>query len=356
MVCFHHGLFNLKAKTLNKFTWRLPLVLLLCCTALSAIKAQDIHYSQVGNSPMNMNPGLTGVYKGDYRFLGNYRYQWQTVPVDYLQFTGQFDTRISNKNGFQSPFALGLLYNYDRAGDSRIRMAHVALQGSYTRAMAKTHFVTLGTSVGLTQRAFSLSQLHFGDQYDGDSNTLPSAEVFDNNNLNYVDLSAGLNWHIKSTSFLSRSHANIGVGLFHINNPSKAFRDPLGADLYRRLSFYGRGIVQMSSNFDLQLHGSGQVQGPHREAVFGAGGIIHLNTVMTKETAIQLAVSHRLNEAWIPQAGILHKGWQFYLSYDINVSKFQLATIKNGGPEMTLIYIISKVGPMEHCPMCPTYL
>lgn len=320
------------------------------------LSAQDILYSQLGNSPVNLNPGLTGVYQGDYRFLSNVRHQWQSVPVGYLQFTGQFDIRLSSRKGLQSPFALGLLYNFDKAGDSRLRMAQVGVTGSYTRLLARRHFVTLGTSVAWSQRTFSLGGLQFGDQYDGDTNALPSDEVFDNTNLGYADLSAGLNWHIKGAGIYTRTHANIGAGLFHINRPSKVFRDPMGFDLYRRISFYGRGVVQLSPTFDLLLHGNGQIQGPHREAVFGAGAFFHLNTTLTKETALQFSVSHRLRDAWIAQGGILHKGWQFYLSYDYNISPFQIATARRGGPEATLIYIISKVGPMEHCPICPTYL
>ena len=42
----------------------------------SVAKAQDIHFSQWMFSPLNLNPGETGAYEGDYRVVGNYRSQW----------------------------------------------------------------------------------------------------------------------------------------------------------------------------------------------------------------------------------------------------------------------------------------
>ena len=43
--------------------------------------AQDIHLSQYNASPLNLNPSLTGLFDGDFRFVGNQKTQWTSVSV-----------------------------------------------------------------------------------------------------------------------------------------------------------------------------------------------------------------------------------------------------------------------------------
>ena len=50
---------------------------------VSFLNAQDIHFSQFNFSPLNQNPANTNLFDGDYRFVGNYKNQWPTVPVKY---------------------------------------------------------------------------------------------------------------------------------------------------------------------------------------------------------------------------------------------------------------------------------
>ncbi|MEM6697047.1 MAG: type IX secretion system membrane protein PorP/SprF, partial [Bacteroidota bacterium] len=58
------------------------LLIIAVSLSLSRVSAQDIHFSQIGYSPLNLNPALTGIFEGDMRFTGNYRQQWNPV-VNY---------------------------------------------------------------------------------------------------------------------------------------------------------------------------------------------------------------------------------------------------------------------------------
>jgi len=64
-------------KTLHSFK---NITLALFLVLSFQLHAQDIHYSQFDRSPLNINPALTGLFKGDLRFIGNYRSQWNRVP------------------------------------------------------------------------------------------------------------------------------------------------------------------------------------------------------------------------------------------------------------------------------------
>ncbi|MEO6037125.1 MAG: hypothetical protein ABIQ93_01850, partial [Saprospiraceae bacterium] len=51
-----------------------------------ALSAQDIHFSQFANSPINLSPGLIGAFGGDVRFVANYRNQWRSGPIPLVPY------------------------------------------------------------------------------------------------------------------------------------------------------------------------------------------------------------------------------------------------------------------------------
>src|ERR1700760_2898501 len=51
--------------------------------------AQDIHFSQFFETPLLRNPGLAGIFTGDYRVQGVYRDQWNSFTNAYR--TGSFN-------------------------------------------------------------------------------------------------------------------------------------------------------------------------------------------------------------------------------------------------------------------------
>ena len=63
-----------------------------------------------------------GIFNGDKRFVGSVRDQWRSVPVPWFTFSASYDQKIygNSENGF---FGFGLLFNYDRQGDSRLNLS-----------------------------------------------------------------------------------------------------------------------------------------------------------------------------------------------------------------------------------------
>ncbi|HRJ35295.1 MAG TPA: type IX secretion system membrane protein PorP/SprF, partial [Flavobacteriales bacterium] len=75
-------------------------------------KAQDIHFSQFDLSPINLNPGNTGLFDGTYRFAGNFRNQWRSVTVPYSTFSLSADANnFLEKKGLGA----GIRINHDIA-------------------------------------------------------------------------------------------------------------------------------------------------------------------------------------------------------------------------------------------------
>ena len=83
-------------------------VLVFLMLFFTKIDAQDLHFSQFQNSPLNHNPALTGVFSGDQRFAASYRRQWFQVPVDYLTFSASYDMKFK-PDGARSFWSAGAM-------------------------------------------------------------------------------------------------------------------------------------------------------------------------------------------------------------------------------------------------------
>ena len=351
------------------------LFLFLAISIGNSLTAQDIHYSQFENAFFLRSPALTGVFSGDMRFHANYRAQWYDVPVSYRTLNAGFEKRFSNDADDKSFFSGGILFDYDRAGDSKMSTTILGLLGSYTHRIAKNQALTAGLQLAGYQRAFKTDGLKWDQQYNGKyfEPTLSANEsvLFDNKTILYGDFSIGINWHLKGQKRMSRDNGSlrnsrtsvdIGGGWFHINQPEKSFFDVQAVKLPARFSIYGLGVVDLGGKFDLLVNAMGQYQGPYTSHIIGAGGRYHINDNLTKELALAMGLGYRFNDGFgrgdaiYPYMQLYMKSWQFGLSYDINVSDFEVATGGLGGPEFSVIYTFKKVPVVEFCPTCPVYL
>ena len=337
-----------------------------------SLQAQEIHFSQFRNAPLQLSPALSGVFDGDHRFGVNYRAQWYDVPVNYRTVNGNWDARFKKNKHNSNFFGGGIVFNHDWAGDSRLSTTYLGLHGSYTQQLHQRHFLGGGISLGGFQRAFSTDDLRWDDQWLANGKwyepTAASGEHFTNKTIWYGDFSAGLNYHFRQEEKKhgSRTTFNIGAGLMHINKPKKNFYEDEVVRLERLLNLYGMGTFQVSKKFDFVALLTGKWQGVETEHLVGIAGRLHLNTKPTQETALQLGATYRWNtvgfgrgDAIIPNIELHYRDWLFGLSYDINISNFGKsptnATNALGGPEFSAIYILKKVHEEEFCPTCPIY-
>ncbi len=329
-----------------------------------AAKAQDIHFSQFGNSPLNLSPGLAGVFGGDMRFVANYRDQWRSIPVPYTTFSGSVENKIYWTKGKYDRFLTGaILFNYDKQGSLELTSTQIGIPISVTLPLRKNTFLTVGVAPMFSQRNFSTDKLTFDSQWQ-DSFFDPNADAHEdqllqNTNLKYFDLHAGLNLRLQSEA--KRSRVDLGVGFQHINRPNHDFwssdlTDPGTVELYSKMSFYALGRLQLSHNFDVVGQGLYQKHGGYEEIVYGAGLRMYLNHKPYRELALQIGADyrHRYNDALIPHVEISWRTWNLRVSWDVNIwSEIGTVTRSNAGPEVSLMYRLYRVKPLKIFKTCP---
>jgi type IX secretion system PorP/SprF family membrane protein len=319
------------------------------------VSSQDLHYSQFYNSPLNLNPALTGIFNGDHRFTASVRDQWRFVPIPWFTFSGAYDFRIipDSEKYF---WGFGANVNYDRQGDSKLTLAALNLSGSYNRILSKNHILSLGIAVGLGNRGFDLRNLTWDKQWtqQGGYNPISSSgEDFDVQSVTFVETGAGINYRLQKTN---RTKVDFGVGAFHLYQPVTTFYNTDNKRLPTNISFSTIGSIELTSVFDLQLHGLHQLQSAYRETVIGGLGKYYLNNTRGKETEIHFGLGYRTARSWIPTLAVAFQQWYVSLSYDIDNTEFNnIVNSNKGGPEIHFRYIITNVKPLSTVKLCPIY-
>ncbi len=331
--------------------------ILFFCVLNSSILAQDIHYSQFNASPQNLNPAQTGLFDGDWRFVGNYRSQWAIIPVPYRTFSIAADTRLKTKLK-KDALALGLVINTDKSGDSKFTTTQAFISAAYIKKLNKdsTHFISVAVQPGITAKSFSTSELTFDSQFDGDhyNPALSSQENFPTTRITYFDLGGGLVYLYRKNQ---RTQVNIGVAGFHLNQPKQSFFNNTAIKLDPKMTISGIVEFPITAKIDVLPTILYQKQGKFHETLLGGFGKYYLKPVNGMYTAVSLGAFYRLKDAFILVANMDYRNFNVGLSYDVNISKLIAATNHRGGFEISVIYIFKKILPfVAKKRVCPIYM
>src|ERR1035437_11010239 len=301
---------------MNKY----KIIFILCVLCSSFAFAQDIHFSQFNASPQNLNPAQTGLFDGDWRFVGNHRSQWSAIPVPYTTFSLASDTRLKTKLKNDVP-ALGLIVNTDKAGDSKFTTTQVFASASYIKKLSSdsTNFISIAVQPGITTKSFNVNALTFDNQFNGDhyNPALGSGENFNTTRITYFDLGGGLVYLWRKNQ---RTQINIGFSAFHLNMPKQSFFDNRDIKLDIKTTFSGMAEFPVAEQLDVVPTFLYQSQGKFNETVVGLFGKYYLKPVNGVPTALSLGGFYRLKDAFIIVANMDYRNFNVGVSYDVNTS------------------------------------
>ena len=328
------------------------------------LSAQDIHLLQFNSSPQNLNPAQTGLFDGDWRFVGNYRNQWSVIPVPYNTYSISTDTRLNRYfNKEESRFknsspALGVLFNTDKAGDSKLKTTQAYLSASIIKKLNKdsTHFISIGIQPGIVNKSFNSNDLTFDQQFNGNNYdaSLSNGENFPNTNFTYFDVGAGLVYYWEKSP---RKKLNIGISTFHLNTPKQSFFYVKNIKLDIKTNISGIAEIPITNRIGVLPSFLYQRQGKFQETNFGLFGKYYLASVDGMTTAISLGTFARAKDAFVMVANMDYRNFNVGVSYDINTSNLTEATRHRGAFELSLIYIFKKIYPfVAKKRVCPVYM
>ena len=346
-----------KGKRYNSSVPRMLFLVLCLVSCVFRLSSQDIHFSQFNFSPLNQNPANTNLFDGDYRFVGNYKNQWPSVPVKYNTFSLSADMNFATlKNGDR--IGAGLVFFFDRAGDSRFTSLNTALSVSYIKALDKKHrhALSLGLQFGVINRNINYSKLNFDNQWNGDVFD-PNTQVDENfarSRFNYFDLGTGIAYKWTKAE---RTNVTIGFSAVHLTQPKQTFYNDNSVKLNPRYTIHTRAQVKVSKRVDIVPELMWQMQDSKYEIDYGAHVKYYVAPKSGHTVALNLGGYGRSVDAGWLFAGMDYDNLQVNLSYDINFSKLSAASRYNGGFEVSVIYILAKVKKINKPgAVCPAFL
>lgn len=314
---------------------------------VTGANAQDIHFSQFDETPLQLNPANTGVHHNT-RVIANYKNQWKSVASPYKTFAVSADFKLLKEKKHQ--LGLGIDFFNDKAGDAAMKTSQGNISLSGIININDKSLVSAGLMGGFTQRSVNTTKLQWGNQYDGMAYNpaLSTGEASTVANYTFADFGAGIQYSYGTDEmYISANNAkkvNVGISVFHPHQPSYSF---YGASekLHMKMVLHGDAAIGIAnSNLVLKPSYIVFLQGASKEITPGMSFQYILQeaskyTKNKKPAAFSIGGYYRLRDAAIAVVKLEYANYAIGFSYDINMSQLKTASSAKGGFEISLRFI-----------------
>jgi type IX secretion system PorP/SprF family membrane protein len=325
----------------------------MICIA-SIANAQDIHFSQFFETPLLRNPGLAGIFTGDYRFQMVYRDQWRSVTDGYktASVNGEYKLPIGKADDF---LTVGGQILFDRAGTAALTQTSVLPVINYHKALSTemNRYLSLGFMGGIVNRHFDRSKITTDNTWDNGTDGEGAIAA----NYTYMDGSVGMSYNSNLTADPEDNYY-LGVAYHHFTKPKHSFfRDPSVALNPKWVASAGFrfGVNEYSYITIMADH---SMQKKYQETMAGVMyGLKFGEEIDNPAYVVHGGLFLRWNDALIPVIKLDYSKFSFAFSYDVNISKLKPASMSRGGFELSLSYtgLIDRDRSTLNSILCPRF-
>ena len=335
-------------------------IILLLASSSSIVVGQDLHFSQIFETPLLRNPALAGLFSGDVRIQSVYRSQWNSVTDAYntVSANGEYKLPVGESTDF---LTIGGQILYDKAGTVDLTSTHILPAINYHKSLSaeRSMYLSMAVMGGYVQRRIDRSKITTNSQFNGtsyDPNAL-NGEQFAKSSYAYFDGTAGLSFNTQLGENLD-DNMYVGIAYHHFNKPKK-------------VSFYSNNNVEMMPKWVastgvrmsvtdysyITFEGDYSKQGVNKEIIGGVLYSLKLDDPQTPKYVIHGGVYMRLNDAIIPVAKVEAKPIAIAVSYDVNISGLKRVSTGRGGFEISLTYqkFLDKYNSSSDATKCPKF-
>lgn len=313
--------------------------------------SQDIHFSQIQESPLWLNPANAGFMNGYVRAIANYRNQWAAMGNAYQTMAISVDASVLKTNKSKAYLGIGLFVFNDRAGVAKMGTTQAQMHiNAIIKSGAKSK---LGGAVylGFNQYSASYASLSFANQYNGKTidNSIGSGETGSFGSFVSSDVGAGVNYEYSNANVdMLRDDVfslKIGGAVHHLNRPVQKFSTgstyqlPMRfvGNIQARFDIKGTKISFLPSVIYLRQATANEITvGTHLRYRFKNPTKV---TGVKSETGLNVGVYYRIGDAIIPQINLDMGKYAIGVAYDLNISKYKQVSKMNGGFEIYLKFM-----------------
>ena len=321
----------------------------LILLATSTLQGQDTHFSQYNATPMSINPALTGIYDGIFRFTNTYRSQWGGLGKGYSTVYSSIDFPMGKSKSKNHYWGAGLMLNTDKAGEIGYYTTQVQASVSFTTALNEyaTHFIALGTQVGLSQRGMDLEKMTWDSQWNGNTfdPSLNPSEKIQLDAFTYPNFNMGLMWYYLPDEY---NHAYAGLSFYNLNTPNTSFYVDQSDQLSVRYTIHAGAdfaVDKIENTTWISPKLLYMSQGGQEKLTLG-GFVKHRLILKSKYTNFRQEVlfswgaCYRWADAVVVSARVDYGKFGLGISYDFNVSSLGSNAGGAGGPEISLAFLL----------------
>ncbi len=337
------------------------IIVCLCVGFFTRLDAQDPHFSQFYNAPLQLNPALTGMSNGAVRAIANYRTQWGSVATPFNTMAVSADFAMLSQYMGNDVLGGGIMVMKDQAGSSELKNTQVQVSLSFNKSLNRrgNQFLSFGSQLGYSQQGLNTTKLTFDNQIDGDAlNTnLGTGEQLTFDQFSYVDFTFGAGWTYAPDRFNSYY---VGASIAHLNEPQVSFFDNEDELLYRKTTIYAGAEFRVNHAMSIVPRGIFLKQGAAQELNVGALVKIYMGRLndAADDVALYFGTMHRFKDAQVLVARFDYGVFGVSMSYDINISKLANASNGRGAFEMALMYkgsLFGQQGRGLKAVRCPSF-
>ena len=313
--------------------------------------SQDIHFSQIQESPLWLNPANAGFMNGYLRAIANYRNQWASMGNAYQTMAISVDASTLKTKKNKAYLGIGLFVFNDRAGVAKMGTTQAQLHLNAIIKTGKKSKLGGAVYVGFNQNSAKYASLTYGNQYDGKviDNTLGSGEAVSYASFISTDVGVGVNYEFSSANIdMLRDDIfslKIGGAVHHLNRPVQKFGSgstyqlPMRfvGNIQARIDVKGTKISLLPSVIYLRQAKSTEITlGTHIRYRFKNPTKL---TGVKSETGLNIGLYYRIGDAIIPQLNLDMGKYAIGVAYDLNVSKYRQVSNLQGGFEIYLKFM-----------------
>ncbi len=335
------------------------ITVILSCVSMMA-KGQDLHFSQLSETPLLRNPALAGLFSGDVRVQSVYRSQWNSITNAYntVSANAEYKLLVGESADYVT---IGGQILYDKAGTVDLTSTHILPAINYHKSLSaeRSMYLSMAVMGGYVQRRVDRSKMTTNSQFNGtsyDPNAL-SGENFAKSSYSYFDGTAGLSFN---SQLGENTDNNMYLGLaYHHFNKSKKISFYSDNNLEMMPKWVASAGIRMSTTdySYITFEGDYSKQGVNREII---GGVIYSQKLDDPETPkyiIHGGSYMRLNDAIIPVVKVEARPIAIAVSYDVNISGLKRVSAGRGGFEISLTYqkFLDRYNSSSNSTKCPKF-
>ncbi len=313
--------------------------------------SQDVHFSQIQDAPLWLNPANAGFMNGYFRAVANYRNQWMAMGNAFQTMAISVDGSTLKTKKNKAYLGLGLFIFNDRAGMAKMGTTQAQIHINAIIKTSKKSRLGGGVYIGFNQNSANYAALTYGNQYNGKEidNSIGNGEVVTYTSFLNSDVGAGLNYEFSSATIdMLRDDVfslKIGAAVHHMNQPVQKFasgssyRLPMRfvGNIQSRVDIKGTKFSVLPSLIYLKQASATEITlGTHIRYRFKNATKL---TGVKSETGINIGVYYRVKDAIIPQVYLDMGKYAIGVAYDLNISKFKQVSKMNGGFEICLKFM-----------------